>query len=87
MKCRKPGAEAVLLLLAVGLASSGLLSFGRERSLRGSRAGWQLSAATFEYMDAQLTELLTQYGEIGGIWFDGMWDKPDADWRLREPTT
>ncbi len=33
-------------------------------------------------MDAQLTELLTGYGEIGGIWFDGMWDKPNADWRL-----
>src|SRR5690349_2190274 len=28
-----------------------------------------------DYMDAQLTELLTNYGEIGGIWFDGMWDK------------
>jgi alpha-L-fucosidase len=35
-----------------------------------------------DYMDAQLTELLTNYGPIGGIWFDGMWDKPDADWRL-----
>lgn len=35
-----------------------------------------------DYMDAQLTELLTNYGPIGGIWFDGMWDKPDAPWRL-----
>jgi alpha-L-fucosidase len=35
-----------------------------------------------DYMDAQLTELLTNYGEIGGIWFDGWWDRPDADWRL-----
>lgn len=35
-----------------------------------------------DYMDAELTELLTNYGEIGGIWFDGMWDKEDADWRL-----
>jgi alpha-L-fucosidase len=34
------------------------------------------------FMDAQLTELLTQYGPVGGIWFDGMWDKPDADWHL-----
>lgn len=34
------------------------------------------------FMDAQLTELLTNYGEIGGIWFDGWWDKPDADWQL-----
>jgi alpha-L-fucosidase len=35
-----------------------------------------------DYMDAQLTELLTNYGPVGGIWFDGMWDKKDADWRL-----
>jgi alpha-L-fucosidase len=34
------------------------------------------------YMDGQLRELLTNYGPIGGIWFDGMWDKPDADWHL-----
>jgi alpha-L-fucosidase len=35
-----------------------------------------------DYMDGQLRELLTNYGPIGGIWFDGMWDKPDADWHL-----
>jgi len=36
-----------------------------------------------DYMDAQLAELLGgDYGAIGGIWFDGMWDKPDADWKL-----
>jgi alpha-L-fucosidase len=37
-----------------------------------------------DYMDAQLTELLTNYGPIGGIWFDGMWDKKDAEWRLQK---
>ena len=37
-----------------------------------------------DYMDTQLSELLTNYGEIGGIWFDGMWDKKDADWRLNK---
>jgi alpha-L-fucosidase len=40
--------------------------------------------AYIDYMNAQLTELLTNYGDVGGIWFDGMWDKPDADWRLPE---
>jgi alpha-L-fucosidase len=35
-----------------------------------------------DYLDAQLEELLTNYGSIGGIWFDGWWDRPDADWRL-----
>ncbi len=27
------------------------------------------------FMKEQLTELLTNYGEIGGIWFDGHWDQ------------
>ncbi len=35
-----------------------------------------------QYMNAQLEELLTNYGPIAGIWFDGWWDKPKADWKL-----
>lgn len=37
-----------------------------------------------DFMDAQLTELLTGYGPIAGIWFDGWWDKKKADWRLKQ---
>jgi alpha-L-fucosidase len=37
-----------------------------------------------DFMNAQLTELLTNYGDVAGIWFDGWWDRPDADWRLDE---
>jgi len=37
-----------------------------------------------DYMDTQLSELLTNYGPVAGIWFDGMWDKKDADWRLEK---
>lgn len=37
-----------------------------------------------DFLDGQLRELLTNYGEIGGIWFDGWWDKPEADWRLEK---
>lgn len=37
-----------------------------------------------QFMKAQLTELLTNYGKIDGIWFDGHWDKPSADWRYEE---
>ena len=31
------------------------------------------------FMNNQLTELLTNYGKIGAIWFDGMWDKDLKD--------
>ena len=31
------------------------------------------------FMKAQLTELLTNYGPIGGIWFDGHWDQKEWD--------
>lgn len=40
----------------------------------------------YQFMNNQLTELLTQYGKIGAIWFDGYWDHDsDAtpfDWQL-----
>jgi alpha-L-fucosidase len=35
-------------------------------------------------MDNQLRELLTSYGDIAGVWFDGWWDKPTANWRLQQ---
>lgn len=28
----------------------------------------------YDFMNAQLTELLTNYGKVGAIWFDGLWD-------------
>lgn len=38
-------------------------------------------------MNKQLTELLTRYGKIGAIWFDGFWDHDSDsipfDWQLR----
>jgi alpha-L-fucosidase len=54
---------------------------GREGHYAGRPAGGDWNKY-LDYMDAQLKELLTNYGEISGIWFDGMWDKPEADWRL-----
>lgn len=38
-----------------------------------------------QFMLNQLTELLTNYGKIDGIWFDGLWDQPkDFDWKISE---
>ncbi len=41
----------------------------------------------YTFMNNQITELLTNYGPIGAIWFDGWWDHdqdPDFDWQLPE---
>lgn len=42
----------------------------------------------YNFMNSQLTELLTHYGKIGAIWFDGVWDHKNAkepfDWQLEE---
>jgi alpha-L-fucosidase len=58
---------------------------------RTAKSDWNHYIA---FMKAQLTELLTQYVPIAGVWFDGYWDqlpndhdkinKPAVDWHLEE---
>lgn len=42
----------------------------------------------YKFMNDQLTELLTNYGPVGAIWFDGKWehdtDPTPFDWQLDE---
>lgn len=33
-----------------------------------------------KYLRDSIEILCTRYGEIGGFWFDGMWNKPNEDW-------
>lgn len=57
------------------------LQTGRDTTLRD----WP---HYYDFMNAQLTELLTNYGPIGAIWFDGKWDHDQDsipfDWQLPE---
>jgi alpha-L-fucosidase len=46
---------------------------------RAARGEWSRYVA---YYQGQVRELCTNYGEIGGFWFDGWWDRPEADWDL-----
>lgn len=36
--------------------------------------------AYLKYLRSSVELLCTRYGRIGGIWFDGMWNKPEDDW-------
>ncbi|WP_165244741.1 alpha-L-fucosidase [Paludisphaera soli] len=47
---------------------------GREK-----KGDWSRYVA---YYQGQVRELCTNYGEIGGLWFDGWWDAPEAAWDL-----
>lgn len=35
-----------------------------------------------DYLVRSIEILCTSYGKIGGFWFDGYWDKPDAPWEF-----
>lgn len=36
------------------------------------------------FMKTQLTELVTKYPAVQGIWFDGYWERTNANWHLDE---
>ncbi len=64
----------------------GRTGHGTERP-EGNEKDWK---HYMDFIDAQLTELLTGYGPVGAIWFDGVWDKDDRPreeqpeiWNLR----
>ena len=58
---------------------------GHENGKKPENADWD---SYYRFMNAQLTELLTNYGKVGAIWFDGKWDhdedKVPFDWQLEE---
>jgi len=79
-----------------------LLDWGREDypylSGRTGQTAGRTSGGNYpgylQFMKNQLTELLTNYGEINGVWFDGHWDqtRPEGeadrssaiDWKYEE---
>ena len=61
---------------------------GRTGLNTGRRGDSQDYDGYMRFMKHQLTELLTNYGDIGAIWFDGLWDHDSDpqpfDWSLDE---
>lgn len=50
-----------------------------KSSGRDGNGDWRRYLA---YCRGQIRELCTNYGPIAGVWLDGAWDRPDADWDL-----
>ncbi|MCL4852674.1 MAG: alpha-L-fucosidase, partial [Bryobacteraceae bacterium] len=80
-ECRRQGIKLFFYHSQLDWHHPDYYPLGRTGHASGRPAGGDFNRY-LDYMDRQLRELLTGYGEIGGIWFDGWWDKPDADWRL-----
>lgn len=78
-ECHKQGIQLFLYY--------SLLDWSREdyphetgRTGQGTgRKGHGDYASYLQFMKNQLTELLTNYGKIGGIWFDGYWDQTQPE--------
>jgi len=74
-ECHKEGIKLVFYYSLLDWSRNDY-SFTTGRT--GQKAGRVVQEAWSSYinfMKAQLTELLTNYGEIAGIWFDGEWDQ------------
>jgi alpha-L-fucosidase len=81
--CRREGIKLFFYYSHLDWHRGDYLPTGRtgKKTGRVQEGSWEEYRA---FTDAQLMELLTRYGPVGGIWFDGWWDKPGADWRLEE---
>lgn len=83
--CREEGLKVMFYYSLLDWKRDDYLPAGKTgKDLAGrdsSKGDWD---SYINFMKAQLTELLTDYGTIDGIWFDGHWDKPDENWRYEE---
>ena len=87
-ECKKQGIKLFFYHSHLDWHQPDYYPFGNTgKELAGRKTGGDFNKY-LDYMDAQLTELLTNYGDIGGIWFDGWWDQKikgtetRVDWRL-----
>ena len=74
-ECHKQGIQ---LFLYYSLLDWGREDYPHETGRTGQhsgRTGQGNYASYLQFMKNQLTELLTNYGQIAGIWFDGHWDQ------------
>ncbi len=80
-ECRRQGIKLFFYYSQLDWHNPDYYPLGRTGHASGRPEGGNFDKY-LDYMNSQLRELLTGYGPVGGIWFDGMWDKPNANWHL-----
>ena len=77
-ECRKQGIKLFFYYSLLDWNRDDYFPRGRTgKGIAGRGKGkWE---SYIKFMKGQIRELLTQYGEIGGIWFDGHWDQKEWD--------
>ncbi len=80
-ECKKEGIE---LHLYYSLLDWGRPDYGFGQPIvngKPEHADWD---SYINFMKTQLTELITQYPEARGIWFDGQWERRTVNWHFDE---
>lgn len=78
-ECHKQG---IKLFLYYSLLDWGREDYPHQTGKTGQGTGRTVKGdyvSYLQFMKNQLTELLTNYGKIGGIWFDGHWDQTQPE--------
>ncbi|MBQ9309331.1 MAG: alpha-L-fucosidase, partial [Bacteroidales bacterium] len=71
-ECHRQG---ITLNFYYSLLDWGRDDYPRDPAIAGTQTEKDMYARYLDFMCAQITELLTNYGPIGCIWFDGDWAK------------
>ncbi|WP_206424215.1 alpha-L-fucosidase [Cohnella candidum] len=80
-----PAARDLIAEFAEGCRAEGIVPFFYHTTLDWYQENYKDDFDSYlRYLQQSVELLCTHYGKIGGMWFDGNWDKPEADWREDE---
>lgn len=76
-----PAGRDLVAEFVEGCRAEGIVPFFYHTTLDWYRDDYEADfPAYLRYLRSSVELLCTRYGPIGGLWFDGNWNKPDADW-------
>lgn len=80
-----PAGRDLIAEFVTACRAEGIVPFFYHTTLDWYTESYNLDFKSYlQYLRDSIEILCTNYGEIGGFWFDGNWDKPDEDWEEDE---